>query len=182
MSEIHTGVLRNYLDHSPKTGQRVMIDRSSIIIGQVELEDDVSVWPLTVIRGDVNYIRIGSRTNIQDGSVLHVTKRTVENPNGFPLIIGEDVTIGHGVILHGCIIGNRSLIGMGSRVLDGAVIGDNVILGAGSLVPPGKHLENGYLYLGNPARRIRPLTPEDIDSLQTSARSYVILKDEYQKA
>ncbi|WP_159567625.1 gamma carbonic anhydrase family protein [Budvicia diplopodorum] len=181
MSEIYAETLRTYLHHSPKVGNRVMIDPSGIIIGQVELSDDVSVWPLTAIRGDVNYIRIGTRSNIQDGCILHVARKTAENPNGFPLIVREDVTIGHGVILHGCVIGNRSLIGMGSRVLDGAVIGDDVMLGAGSLVAPGKHLESGYLYLGNPARRIRPLTPEEIASLLTSARNYVILKDDYLK-
>lgn len=171
--------LRSYLHYFPQVGKRVLIDRSSIIIGQVELKDDVSIWPLVVIRGDVNYIQIGEKTNIQDGCILHVARSSTQNSNGYPLIIGENVTIGHGAILHGCIIGNNTLIGMGSRVLDGAIIEDNVMLGAGSLVAPGKHLESGYLYIGNPARRVRSLTGEEIESLAISARNYVIIKNEY---
>ncbi|AKJ40985.1 gamma carbonic anhydrase family protein [Pragia fontium] len=174
-----TEALRNYLHHSPKIAKRVMVDRSSTIIGRVDLRDDVSIWPLVVIRGDVNYIQVGARSNIQDGCILHVARKTEHNPNGYPLIIGEEVTVGHGAILHGCIIGNRTLIGMGARVLDGAKIDDNVILGAGSLVGPGKHLEKGYLYIGNPARKVRPLTEDEIQSLAVSAQNYVILKDEY---
>lgn len=179
MLERRSDNLRNYLHHSPTIGNRVMIDPSSVIIGQVEIGDDCNIWPLAIIRGDVNYIRIGARSNIQDGSVLHVARKTSARPQGFPLIIGEEVTVGHGVILHGCTIGNRSLIGMGSRVLDGATIGEDVMLGAGSLVAPGKHLDSGYLYLGNPAKQIRRLTDEEIETLQISARNYVILKDEY---
>lgn len=171
--------LRSYLHHFPKIGERVMIDRSSIIIGQVELGNDVSIWPLVVIRGDVNYIQIGERTNIQDGCILHVARKSVQNNKGYPLIIGENVTVGHGAILHGCIIGNNTLIGMGARILDGAIIEDNVMLGAGSLVAAGKHLESGSLYIGNPARRVRSLTKEEIESLATSAKNYVIIKNEY---
>lgn len=124
--------LRSYLDTQPKVGQNVMLDSSSVIIGDVRLADDVSIWPLVVIRGDVNYVSIGARTNIQDGSILHVTHKTTDNPDGFPLIVGNDVTIGHKVILHGCTIGNQVLIGMGSILLDGSVIEDNVIIGAGT--------------------------------------------------
>lgn len=171
--------LRSYLHHFPQVGKRVLLDRSSIIIGQVELKDDVSIWPLVVIRGDVNYIQIGEKTNIQDSCILHVTRKSMQNPNGYPLIIGENVTVGHGAILHGCIIGNNTLIGMGARVLDGAIIEDNVMLGAGSLVAAGKHLESGYLYIGNPARKTRPLTEKEIESLAISARNYVIIKNEY---
>ncbi|MCE1631240.1 gamma carbonic anhydrase family protein, partial [Enterobacter hormaechei] len=118
-----------------------------------------------VIRGDVNYVSIGARTNIQDGSILHVTHKTTDNPDGFPLIVGDDVTIGHKVILHGCTIGNQVLIGMGSILLDGSVIEDNVIIGAGSLVAPGKILESGYLYIGSPARQARKLKPEELKGL-----------------
>lgn len=137
--------LRPYLHHHPKVGERVMLDESSVIIGQVELADDVGIWPMVTIRGDVNYIQIGARTNIQDGSILHVASEMEHAPSGFPLIIGEDVTVGHGAILHGCRIGNRVLIGMGSRVLNGVIIEDNVMLGAGSLVGP-EHLESGFLF------------------------------------
>lgn len=174
-----SGAIRNYLHHTPQIGQRVMIDRSSQIIGQVTLADDSNVWPLAVIRGDVNFISIGARTNIQDGCILHVSRGSESNPDGHPLIIGDDVTVGHAAILHGCTIGNNTLIGMGARVLDGAIVEDNVMVGAGSLVAPGKRLESGYLYLGNPARQARPLNEAEIASLAASAKNYVILKDEY---
>ncbi|MEX0445985.1 gamma carbonic anhydrase family protein [Xenorhabdus sp. SGI246] len=172
-------VLRQYLKLRPKIGQRVMLDPTSIVIGDVKLADDVSIWPLVVIRGDVNYISIGTRTNIQDGSILHVTHKSPNNPNGFPLIIGEEVTIGHKAILHGCTIGNRVLIGMGAIVLDGAVIEDNVIIGAASLIPPGKTLESGYLYIGSPAKQVRKLKPEELEGLLYSANNYVRWKDDY---
>ncbi|VFS55776.1 carnitine operon protein CaiE [Leminorella grimontii] len=159
-----------------------MLDESSVIIGQVELADDVGIWPMVTIRGDVNYIRIGARTNIQDGSILHVASEMEHSPSGFPLIIGEEVTVGHGAILHGCQIGNRTLIGMGSRVLNGAIIEDNVMLGAGSLVGPGKRLESGFLYLGNPAKKVRPLTEEEMAYFATSAKHYVKLKDNHMKS
>ncbi|KFC93864.1 family 3 carbonic anhydrase [Leminorella grimontii ATCC 33999 = DSM 5078] len=179
---IMSKTLRPYLQHSPKIGERVMLDESSVIIGQVELADDVGIWPMVTIRGDVNYIRIGARTNIQDGSILHVASEMEHSPSGFPLIIGEEVTVGHGAILHGCQIGNRTLIGMGSRVLNGAIIEDNVMLGAGSLVGPGKRLESGFLYLGNPAKKVRPLTEEEMAYFATSAKHYVKLKDNHMKS
>lgn len=171
--------LRPFKNLTPTVGERVMIDPSSVVIGDVSLENDVSVWPLVVIRGDVNTILIGARTNIQDGSVLHVTHRSAHNKSGNPLLIGEDATIGHKVMLHGCTIGNRVLVGMGSIILDRAVIEDDVMIGAGSLVPPGKRLESGYLYLGTPARKVRPLTAEEIAGLLHSASNYVRWKDEY---
>ncbi|WP_431224719.1 gamma carbonic anhydrase family protein [Serratia sp. L9] len=171
--------VRSYLHYSPQIGLRVMIDPSSVVIGNVELADDVSIWPLVAIRGDVNAVKIGARSNIQDGSVLHVTHQSNYNPAGFPLLIGEDVTVGHKAMLHGCSIGNRVLVGMGSILLDGAIIEDDVMIGAGSLVAPGKRLESGYLYVGSPARRIRPLTPEELEGLLYSANNYVRWKDEY---
>ncbi|BDH44376.1 gamma carbonic anhydrase family protein [Salmonella enterica subsp. enterica serovar Choleraesuis] len=172
-------VLRPYKQLRPKIGLKVMIDSSSVVIGDVRLADDVSVWPLVVIRGDVNYVAVGARTNIQDGSVLHVTHKSSANPEGNPLIIGEDVTVGHKVMLHGCIIGNRVLVGMGSILLDGAEIQDDVIIGAGSLVPQNKTLESGYLYLGSPVKQIRPLKPEEFEGLKYSANNYVRWKDDY---
>ncbi|NHB98853.1 gamma carbonic anhydrase family protein [Photorhabdus stackebrandtii] len=174
-----SGVLRSYLGTQPKIGQKVMLDPSSVIIGDVRLADDVSIWPLVVIRGDVNYVSIGTRTNIQDGSVLHVTHKSVDNPDGFPLIVGNDVTIGHKAILHGCTVGNRVLIGMGSILLDGSVIEDDVIIGAGSLIAPGKILESGYLYVGSPAHRVRKLKPEELEILCYSASNYVCWKNDY---
>ncbi|EFB2833739.1 MULTISPECIES: gamma carbonic anhydrase family protein [Escherichia] len=171
--------LRPYRDLFPQIGQRVMIDSSSVVIGDVRLADDVGIWPLVVIRGDVNYVQIGARTNIQDGSVLHVTHKSTANPQGNPLVVGEDVTVGHKVMLHGCTIGNRVLVGMGSILLDGAIVEDDVMIGAGSLVTQNKRLESGYLYLGSPVKQIRPLTDEEKSGLRYSANNYVKWKDEY---
>ncbi|MEQ5205025.1 gamma carbonic anhydrase family protein, partial [Providencia rettgeri] len=140
--------LRHYLETFPSVAANVFIDPSSVVIGDVRLAEDVSIWSLSVLRGDVNYISIGARTNIQDGSVLHVTHKSTNNPDGNPLIIGEDVTGGHKVMLHGCTIGIGVLVGMGSVVFDGAVIEDDVVVGANSLVTQGKRLESGYLYMG----------------------------------
>ncbi len=171
--------LRPFQDRYPQLGQRVMIDPSSVVIGEVDLADDVSVWPLVAIRGDVNRVVIGARSNIQDGSVLHVTHKSTSNPAGNPLLVGEDVTVGHKVMLHGCTIGNRVLVGMGAILLDGAIVEDDVMIGAGSLVAPGKHLVSGYLYVGSPARQIRPLTEEERAGLLYSASNYVRWKDQY---
>ncbi|WP_413736786.1 gamma carbonic anhydrase family protein [Sodalis sp. RH21] len=171
--------LRPFQKTFPILGHRIMIDPSSVVIGQVNLGDDVSIWPLVAIRGDVNRVLIGARTNIQDGSVLHVTHKSAANPQGNPLIIGEDVTVGHKAMLHGCTIGSRVLVGMGSILLDGVVVEDEVMIGAGSLVSPGKRLESGYLYLGSPARKARALTPAEITGLTYSASNYVRWKDEY---
>ncbi|WP_145538654.1 gamma carbonic anhydrase family protein [Yersinia alsatica] len=171
--------IRPYLHHLPTLGERVMVDRSSVIIGKVTLGDDVSVWPLVAIRGDVHEVIIGARSNIQDGSVLHVTHQSEYNPEGYPLIIGEDVTVGHKAMLHGCTIGNRVLVGMGSIILDGAVVEDDVMIGAGSLVSPGKRLVSGHLYMGSPARQVRSLTPAEVEGLRYSASNYVRWKDDY---
>lgn len=172
-------VLRPYKDLRPQIGQRVMIDATSVVIGDVRIADDVGIWPLVVIRGDVNYVEIGARSNIQDGSVLHVTHKSSYNPEGDPLLIGEDVTVGHKVMLHGCVIGNRVLVGMGSILLDGAIVEDDVMIGAGSLVPQNKRLESGYLYLGSPVKQIRLLTQAELEGLKYSAQNYVKWKDEY---
>lgn len=147
--------IRSYQGKTPLLGERVFVDPSAVLVGDIEIGADSSVWPLVVIRGDMHRIRIGQRSSIQDGSVLHITHAGPFNPDGFPLNIGDEVTVGHKVLLHGCSIGNRVLVGMGSIVMDGAVIEDQVILGAGSLVPPGKVLESGFLYVA--ARRRRPV-------------------------
>ncbi|HDG1670206.1 gamma carbonic anhydrase family protein [Kluyvera ascorbata] len=174
-----SAVLRRYKDLFPVIGDRVMIDDSSVIVGDVRLADDVSIWPLVAARGDVNYIQIGARSNIQDGSVLHVTHKSAKNPEGNPLIVGEDVTVGHKVMLHGCTIGNRVLVGMGSILLDGVVVEDDVMIGAGSLVPQHKRLESGYLYLGSPVKQIRPLKEAELEGLRYSANNYVKWKNDY---
>lgn len=171
--------IRTYHNHSPQLGARVLVDESAVVIGDVVLGDDCSVWPHATIRGDMQRIRIGARTSVQDGSVLHITHAGPYQPEGWPLEIGEDVTIGHQATLHGCIIGNRVLIGMGAIVLDGAVVEDEVIIGAGALVPPGKKLESGYLYVGNPVKQARPLTEKERSFFLYSAGNYVKLKDSY---
>ncbi|OXS16580.1 gamma carbonic anhydrase family protein [Zobellella denitrificans] len=171
--------LKSYNGISPRLGKDVFVEESAVLYGNIELGDDASIWPLVAARGDVNYIRIGARTNIQDGTVLHVTRKSAARPDGLPLLIGEDVTIGHKAMLHACTIGNRVLVGMGCIILDGAEVGDDVIIGAGSLVPPGKKLEPGYLYVGSPVRQARPLTEAEKAFLPESADNYVRLKDEY---
>ena len=169
--------IRKYQQHFPQLGARVFVDASAVVIGDVELGEDSSVWPMTVIRGDMHRIRIGARTSVQDGSVLHITHAGPFNPDGYPLIIGDEVTVGHKVTLHGCTLGNRILVGMGSIVMDGAVVEDEVIIGAGSLVPPGKRLESGYLYVGSPVKQARALTDKERNFFSYTAGNYVKLKD-----
>lgn len=171
--------IRQHGGKTPKLGQRVFIDPSAVVIGDVELGDDASVWPCAVIRGDMHRIRIGARTSVQDNSTLHITHAGPFNPDGWPLTIGNDVTIGHGVTLHGCTIGNEVLIGIGSTVLDGAVVEDKVVIGAGSLVPPGKRLESGYLYVGSPIQQKRPLKEKELNFFTYTAKNYSNLKDQY---
>lgn len=170
---------RSYKGIYPQIGARVYIDSSSVLVGDIQIGDDSSIWPLVAARGDVNHIRIGERSNIQDGSVLHVTHKNAANPDGYPLIIGNDVTVGHKVMLHGCTIKDRVLVGMGAIVLDGVIIEEEVMIGAGSLVPPGKVLESGYLYVGSPAKQARPLTDKERAFLQKSADNYVQNKNDY---
>lgn len=174
-----TTSLRSCKGIIPTLKRYVYIDEACVLIGDITLDDDSSVWPLVAARGDVNHIKIGKRTNIQDGTILHVSRKSNTKPDGNPLLIGDDVTVGHKAMLHGCTLGNRILIGMGTIILDGAIIEDNIILGAGSLVPPGKLLESGFLYVGSPAKQIRPLTKNELAFLPESAENYVRLKNEY---
>ncbi|MFT5757943.1 MAG: carbonic anhydrase/acetyltransferase-like protein (isoleucine patch superfamily) [Alteromonadaceae bacterium] len=176
---MHKNNLRSYNDISPTVGNHVYIDPSSVIVGDITLADDVSIWPLVAARGDVNTISIGARTNIQDGTVLHVTRRSSGNPDGNLLYIGEDVTVGHKCMLHGCVLGNRILVGMGAIIMDGVIVEDDVFIGAGTLVPPNKILKSGFLYMGNPARQARPLNDKEAKFLKESAANYVALKNEY---
>ncbi len=171
--------IRSYKGITPTYDNSVYIDESSVLVGDISFGKDSSVWPLVAARGDVNYIRIGERTNIQDGSVLHLTRASKSNPDGYPLIIGNDVTVGHKVMLHGCQLGNRILVGMGAIVMDNAIVEDDVIIGGGSLVPPNKRLESGYLYVGSPVKQARPITEQERAFLKISADNYVQLKDEY---
>lgn len=173
--------IRQYKNTQPVIGSNCYIDESAVIVGDITCADDVSIWPLVAARGDVNHIRIGARTNVQDGSVLHVTRTSETNPQGFPLIIGEDVTIGHKCMLHGCTLGDRILVGMGAIIMDGVVVEDDVFIGGGTLVPPNKTLKSGYLYVGNPAKQARLLKDEEIKFLKQSALNYIKLKDDYLK-
>ncbi len=172
--------IRPYRGVLPKLGERVYIDPMASVIGDVELSDDVSVWPFTVIRGDVNFVRIGARSNVQDGAVIHVSH---DGPHarlgGFATVIGADVTIGHRAIVHACRIGDACLIGMGAIVLDGAAVERHGFLGAGAVLTPGKTVGEGEMWLGSPARFARRLSDAEIEALHYSAGHYVRLKDEY---
>lgn len=171
-------IYRFMLEH-PQRGDRVYIDKSAHVSGAVTLGDDVSVWPMAVIRGDVNYIRVGARCNIQDGAVLHVTHESSWAPDGIALILGEDVTVGHGAILHACRIDDRCLVGMGAIVMDGASLETDCMVAAGAVVTPGTRIPSGTLWKGNPARQARELNESEIRNLAYSARHYVRLKDLY---
>lgn len=165
--------LRAFEGIQPRVSRPEWIDPTALVIGDVVIGDDSSVWPLAVVRGDVQSIRIGARTNIQDGAVVHVTHDGPYSPGGHATDIGDDVTVGHRAIVHACRIGNRVLVGMGAIIMDGAEVADDVIIGAGALVPAGKHLASGYLYVGSPARAQRPLSDDEHDMLAYSAAHYV---------
>jgi carbonic anhydrase/acetyltransferase-like protein (isoleucine patch superfamily) len=176
---MHKNNFRSYRNIGPTLGSNVYVDQSAVLVGDITLNNDTSIWPLVAARGDVNKIVIGARTNIQDGTVLHVTRKSSANPAGYPLTIGDDVTVGHNCMLHGCTLGNRILVGMGAIIMDGVVVEDDVFIGAGSLVPPNKILKSGYLYVGNPAKQARLLKESEANFLKQSAINYVELKDEY---
>ncbi len=171
--------ISNYLDTSPALGNRIYLHPSCQVIGDVQIGDDSSAWCNTVLRGDVNRIEIGRGTNVQDLTMCHVSHKTADKPDGSPLIIGNYVTVGHSVILHGCRIGNDCLIGMGSIIMDDVVIPDRVMIGAGSLVTQGKVLESGMLYMGRPAKAVLALTEDEIKYLRYSAEHYMRVKDNY---
>jgi len=173
-------MIRSFEKHAPQIASSAYVDEAALVIGNVEIGEDASVWPMCVVRGDIHQIHIGNSTNIQDGSVLHVTHDSEYSPGGSPVIIGHEVTIGHQVTLHGCTVEDQCLIGMGSIVLDDAVIESGALLGAGSLVNPGKHIEGGYLWLGRPARRVRKLTDKEKAYLKYSAAHYVQLQRRHQ--
>ena len=171
--------IRSYMDRSPRFGRRVYVDPLSTLIGDVTIGDDCSFWPGVSVRGDVQEIVIGHRSNIQDNAVLHVTHDGPFSPGGRGLYIGADVTVGQQVTLDACTVGHRCLIGIGAIVLDGAILENDVLLAAGSLVSPDKRLLSGYLYRGAPARPVRELTEEEIQRLAYSAGHYVNIKNNY---
>jgi carbonic anhydrase/acetyltransferase-like protein (isoleucine patch superfamily) len=171
--------VRGFLGNTPTIGQRVFIDPSAVVLGQVILEDDVSIWPHVAIRGDMHRIRVGARTSVQDGSVLHITHAGPYNPEGWPLDIGCDVTVGHRATLHGCSVGDRVLVGMSATVMDGAVVENEVVIAAGALVTPGKRLRSGYLFAGSPAREVRKLSEKELSYFVYSATNYVNLKEQH---
>ena len=172
--------IRPYRTVMPTLGERVYVDPMATVVGDVVLGEDVSLWPGVVVRGDVNFIRIGARSNVQDGTVVHVSH---DGPHaklgGFATVIGADVTIGHKAIVHACRIEDACLIGMGAILLDGVVVEQHGFVGAGALVTPGKVVGRGEMWLGNPARKARMLGDAEIEALYYSAAHYVRLKDEY---
>jgi len=171
--------VRSLGELQPRIGARVYVDETALVVGDVDIGADSSIWPMCVVRGDVHQVRIGARSNIQDGCVLHVSHASSYRPGGAPLHIGDAVTVGHKVLLHGCTVEDGCFIGMGAVVMDGAVLGAGLLLGAASLVPGGKELEGGYLYLGSPVRRVRALTESERTYLTYSADHYVRVKDRY---
>ena len=173
--------VRRFEDKAPQLGKRVFVDPDATVIGDVTLGDDCSVWPRAVIRGDMHHIHIGARVSIQDNAVLHITHDSRFNPGGYGLRIGDDVTIAHQAMLHGCTLEDRVMIGMQAIVMDGAHIESEVIVAAGALVGPGKRLRSGYLYRGQPAKEVRPLTQDEKEFLTYVAGNYVRLKDRYRK-
>lgn len=171
--------IRSFENHMPQLADSVFVDESAVVTGNVSIGEDSSIWPCCSVRGDIHSISIGARSNIQDGSILHVTHDSEYAPGGNKLTVGDDVTVGHNVVLHACTVEDLCLIGMGSIVLDGAVVQSGAMVGAGSLVPPNKVLEGGYMWLGSPVKKIRELTDKEKAFLEYSARHYVKLKDRH---
>ncbi len=169
-----------FKEYRPKIGNNAWVAPGATVIGRVEMGEDSAVWFGCVVRGDVHYIKIGDRTNIQDLSMIHVTHYKKEDmSDGYPTIIGNDVTVGHRVMLHGCTIEDACLIGMSATILDGAVIGKESIVGAGSLVTKNKVFPPRSLIMGSPAKVVRQLTDEEVAELYASAKRYVTFKNEY---
>lgn len=166
---------------TPQIDSSVWIDPTAVVIGDVVIGPNSSVWPMAVIRGDIHHIRIGSTTNIQDGSVLHVTHDSKFFPGGHPLILGDNVIVGHQVVLHGCNVGDHCLIGIGARVLDGSVIEPYTMVGSGALVPPGKRLPSGYLWIGTPVRQVRLLTATEREHIEYSTNYYAQIAAQYRQ-
>lgn len=171
--------IRKFEQYDPQIAESAFVDDSAVVTGDVVIGADSSIWPMCSVRGDIHSIRIGERTNIQDGSILHVSHDSEFAPGGFALTIGDDVTVGHNAVVHACTVEDMCLIGMGSVLLDGTIVKSGAIIGAGSLVPPGKELEGGYLWLGSPVKRVRELTDNEKAFLEYSAAHYVDLKSRH---
>ncbi len=171
--------IRRFESFTPQIDETAFIDESAVVTGNVSIGKDSSVWPCCSVRGDIHSITIGERTNIQDGCILHVTHDSEYAPGGFKLTVGDEVTVGHNVVLHACTVEDLCLIGMGSVVLDGAVVQSGAMVGAGSLVPPKKVLEGGFMWLGSPVKKVRELTDKEKSFLKYSARHYVKLKNRH---
>ena len=168
-------MIRSYRGRKPQIAASAYVDEAAVVIGNVTIGEDSSIWPAVVVRGDVHFIRIGARTNVQDGSVLHVMR------DEWPLILGDNVTIGHGVVLHGCTIESRCLIGMGTIILNGAKIGAGSIIAAGTLVPERTQIPPGSLFMGHPGKFRRTLSAEDQETIDNYAQRYVEYKDTYKQ-
>jgi carbonic anhydrase/acetyltransferase-like protein (isoleucine patch superfamily) len=171
--------IRDFQGTTPRIDATAYVDPAAVVIGDVTVGEHTSIWPMAVVRGDVNSVVIGAYTNVQDGAVIHCTHDGPYTPGGYPTRIGDRVTIGHNAVVHACTVGEYCLIGMSATIMDGAVLEPRVMLGAGSLVPPGKVLEGACLWVGVPARRVRALTDRELDSLNYSAEHYVRLKNKY---
>lgn len=174
--------IRPFQNHTPVVHDSAYVDTTALIIGQVNIGADSSIWPMTVVRGDINTISIGERTNIQDGSILHVSHDGEFSPGGANMVIGNDVTVGHSVVLHACTLNDCCLVGIGSVILDNAVVHKHAMVGAGSLVTNGKELEGGYLWMGRPAKKVRQLSDREIEYLSYSANHYVKVKQMHEKS
>ncbi|MEG3640244.1 gamma carbonic anhydrase family protein [Magnetococcus sp. PR-3] len=165
----------------PKIDPTAFVHPDAVIIGDVEIGPESSIWPGVVVRGDVNYIRIGARTNVQDGSVLHVTRPKPHKPEGLPLILGDDITIGHRVTLHACTLNNGCMVGMDATVMDGATIESGAMVAAGTMVTPGKQVQTGDLWMGSPAKRLRELRDSEGEEITSTTTNYVRLGQQYRK-
>lgn len=174
--------LRSFEKHTPQLAAGVYVDDTALVIGDVQLGEDSSIWPFSVLRGDVNRIRVGARSNIQDHCTIHVTHDSTYHPGGVPCVVGDDVTVGHQVVLHACEIGQCCLIGMGSVIMDQVRVEEYSLVGAGSLVTEGTVLESGYMWVGRPARRVRALTEGEREYIRYSAQQYVRLKQRHQQS
>ncbi|MDP8204843.1 MAG: gamma carbonic anhydrase family protein [Candidatus Tenebribacter mawsonii] len=173
-------MLIEYMKESPKIGKRSWIAKNANIIGECQIGNDCGIWFGVTIRGDVNYIKVGNRSNIQDGSIIHVThSKTKNKDDGYPTLIGDEVTVGHNAMLHGCKIGDACLIGMGATLLDGCEIGNESMVAAGSVVTQNKKFPSRSMIMGTPAKVIRQLTEEEIAHIYQSAQNYVTYKNNY---
>lgn len=164
-------MIQNYQNHKPQIGKNVHVHDRAVVIGQVTLGDDVSLWPNAVLRGDMAVIRVGNRTNIQDGSVFHTD-------TGYPALIGEDCVVGHQACVHACTVGNRCLIGIRSVILTGAQIGDECIIGAGAVVTEGKVIPHRSLVLGIPGKVVRPITDDEVKEILHGVQEYLHLREQ----